>query len=195
MMQTLALMADAVLLMNKFFEPVSVADQIRNTPMLIYAVFLFSLAAAYFALWGTAPDFRVFRNMGAYLLLTGVQVLFFYLGGNNFQWALIAWTSPLLVMVAGEAMRVPHRRWALLIWPLGLAAETTYAESTFRLGAGQQLTLVTDGVVEARDKTGALFGFERTAAIANQPAEAIASAAQAFGQDDDITALTMARTA
>ena len=56
--------------------------------------------------------------------------------------------------------------------PLGLAAETTYAESTFQLAHGQQLTLLTDGVVEARDKSGALFGFERTAAIsALRPAE------------------------
>jgi hypothetical protein len=76
--------------------------------------------------------------------------------------------------------------------PLGLAAEATYSETSFQLQAGQQLTLVTDGVVEARDKGGALFGFERTAAISTQPAESIAQAAQAFGQDDDITALTIA---
>jgi serine phosphatase RsbU (regulator of sigma subunit) len=76
--------------------------------------------------------------------------------------------------------------------PLGLSADTTYVESTFQLSAGKQLTLVTDGVVEARDKTGALFGFERTAVLSAQPAEAIALAAQAFGQDDDITALTLA---
>jgi sigma-B regulation protein RsbU (phosphoserine phosphatase) len=75
--------------------------------------------------------------------------------------------------------------------PLGLSAETTYAESTFQLRAGQQLTLLTDGVVEARDKSGALFGFERAAALSIQPAEAIAQTAQAFGQDDDITALTL----
>jgi serine phosphatase RsbU (regulator of sigma subunit) len=75
------------------------------------------------------------------------------------------------------------------------AAEATYAESQFQLARGQQLTLMTDGVVEARDKTGALFGFERTGALSTQPAEAIAQAAQAFGQDDDITALTLARTA
>ena len=75
--------------------------------------------------------------------------------------------------------------------PLGLAAESTYAESTFKLEADQQLTLLTDGVVEARDKAGALFGFDRSAALSTQPAEAIASAAQAFGQDDDITALTL----
>jgi hypothetical protein len=79
--------------------------------------------------------------------------------------------------------------------PLGLSADTAYAESTFHLAAGQQLTLLTDGVVEARDRTGALFGFERTSALSIQPAEAIASAAQAFGQDDDITALTLARIA
>jgi serine phosphatase RsbU (regulator of sigma subunit) len=76
--------------------------------------------------------------------------------------------------------------------PLGLSADTTYAETTFQLAAGKQLTLVTDGVVEARDKAGALLGFERTATLSTQPAEAIAQAAQAFGQDDDITALTLA---
>lgn len=79
--------------------------------------------------------------------------------------------------------------------PLGLSADTTYAESTFKLSANEQLTLLTDGVVEARNKAGVLFGFERTAALSVQPAEAIAKAAQAFGQDDDITALTLARTA
>jgi serine phosphatase RsbU (regulator of sigma subunit) len=59
----------------------------------------------------------------------------------------------------------------------------------------EQLTLLTDGVVEAREKSGALFGFERTAAIVkSSDAEAIARAAQDFGQDDDITVLTVART-
>jgi hypothetical protein len=79
--------------------------------------------------------------------------------------------------------------------PLGISAETTYAESTFQLAAGQQLTLLTDGVVEARDKAGSLLGFERTAQISIQPAEAIAQAAQEFGQEDDITVVTLARTA
>lgn len=79
--------------------------------------------------------------------------------------------------------------------PLGLAAEATYAESSFQFVAGQQLTLLTDGVVEAREKTGALFGFERTAAISRESAEKVAQAAQAFGQDDDITVLTIARSA
>ncbi|MDE3188339.1 MAG: serine/threonine-protein phosphatase, partial [Acidobacteriota bacterium] len=79
--------------------------------------------------------------------------------------------------------------------PLGLSAGAAYVESALQLPPGQQLTLVTDGVVEARDRSGALFGFERTARLSTQPADAIAQAAQAFGQDDDITVLSVARTA
>ena len=79
--------------------------------------------------------------------------------------------------------------------PLGIAADTIYAESTFQLSPGRQLTLLTDGVIEARDEAGALFGFESAAALSTQPAEAIAHAAQTFGQDDDITVLTVARAA
>jgi hypothetical protein len=77
--------------------------------------------------------------------------------------------------------------------PLGLSAESKYVESTFRLLENQQLTLVSDGVVEARGTAGELFGFERTGAIATRPAQAIADAAQKFGQDDDITVLTVTR--
>jgi hypothetical protein len=75
--------------------------------------------------------------------------------------------------------------------PLGLAAESTYAESTFQLAPNQQLSLLTDGVVEARDKSGALFGFERTAAVSGKSADQIAKTAELFGQDDDITVLTL----
>jgi hypothetical protein len=78
--------------------------------------------------------------------------------------------------------------------PLGLAADTTFAECFFKLAVGEQLTLLTDGVVEARDKDGALFGFEATAALSTQSAEAIAEAAQSFGQEDDITVLSITRT-
>lgn len=75
--------------------------------------------------------------------------------------------------------------------PLGLAADTTYAECFFHLEPGRQLTLLTDGVVESRDQAGALLGFERSAALSVKPAKAIACAAQEFGQDDDITVLTL----
>ena len=75
--------------------------------------------------------------------------------------------------------------------PLGLAPDTTYAETQFQLAPGLQLTLMTDGVVESRDKSGSLYGFDRTATLSTEPAETIARTAQSFGQDDDITALTI----
>jgi hypothetical protein len=48
-------------------------------------------------------------------------------------------------------------------------------------------------VVEARDRTGELYGFPRTAEIATGSAEEIAQAARDFGQEDDITVLTLSR--
>jgi hypothetical protein len=78
-------------------------------------------------------------------------------------------------------------------FPLGLVEHADYAESRFLLTAGSQLTLITDGVVEARSSSGELYGFDRTRAISVLSAEVIAQAAQSYGQDDDITALTLVR--
>jgi serine phosphatase RsbU (regulator of sigma subunit) len=75
--------------------------------------------------------------------------------------------------------------------PLGISAEAEYPEVSIQLPAGTQLTLYTDGVVEARARSGELFGFDRAAALSMQPAEVIAQTAQSFGQDDDITVLTL----
>jgi serine phosphatase RsbU (regulator of sigma subunit) len=77
--------------------------------------------------------------------------------------------------------------------PLGIAAEEKYVDHIFRVERGDKLTLLSDGVVEARDARGALFGFDRTRAISAQSASAIAAAALAFGQEDDITVLTLTR--
>jgi serine phosphatase RsbU (regulator of sigma subunit) len=84
--------------------------------------------------------------------------------------------------------------------PLGITLDVEYAETRLHLKTAQSLTLVTDGVVEATAAaTKELFGFERTQAISRQAAPAIAEAARAFGlgapQADDITVLTVARTA
>lgn len=78
--------------------------------------------------------------------------------------------------------------------PLGLSEHADYSETHFQLDPGEQLTLVTDGVVEARGNDGELFGFARTQAISKSSAEAIARAAQDFGQDDDISVIAIART-
>ena len=78
--------------------------------------------------------------------------------------------------------------------PLGLAADATYPESIIRFAQGEQLTLMTDGIVEARNRSGSLFGFERTREIAGESADYIAKAALDFGQEDDMTVLTIVKT-
>ena len=75
--------------------------------------------------------------------------------------------------------------------PLGLSAASEYAETTFELHGSDRLTLLTDGVVEARDSRGELMGFERTLALTKLSAQRIAEAARDFGQEDDITVLTL----
>jgi serine phosphatase RsbU (regulator of sigma subunit) len=54
--------------------------------------------------------------------------------------------------------------------------------------------LMTDGIVEAQDAAGQLFGFERIGNLlgdGKSGGAALAAAAQAFGQEDDITVLTI----
>lgn len=79
--------------------------------------------------------------------------------------------------------------------PLGITAEAIYEETTCQLDANVQLTYISDGVVEARNSSGELYGFERTRTICRESAQAIAETARRFGQEDDITVLTVARVA
>lgn len=75
--------------------------------------------------------------------------------------------------------------------PLGIASTAAYDEHTFHLAPGDTLTFFSDGVVEARNSAGELFGFDRTRNVSTWPASEIAAAAQAFGQQDDITVFTL----
>jgi hypothetical protein len=78
--------------------------------------------------------------------------------------------------------------------PLGIVSGIEYSETVIELVAGDRIVMVTDGVVEARSSSGELFGFDRTRAISVQPAAQMASEAQAFGQNDDITVLSFTLT-
>jgi len=75
--------------------------------------------------------------------------------------------------------------------PLGVVQETKYRETHSRLPLSARLTLLSDGVVEARSQSGELFGFDRTTRISRLPASEIASKAHEFGQQDDITVITL----
>ncbi len=75
--------------------------------------------------------------------------------------------------------------------PLGVVADAEYCSISLQFHPGDFLTLLSDGVVEARNPEGELFGFERTQEVSGKSAEEIARAAQKFGQEDDITVLTL----
>lgn len=77
--------------------------------------------------------------------------------------------------------------------PLGVVPDVTYSDCTIVLVPGEQLTVVSDGVVEAENVKRELFGFERTREISGKPAAEIAAAAKAWGQTDDITVVTVLR--
>jgi serine phosphatase RsbU (regulator of sigma subunit) len=79
--------------------------------------------------------------------------------------------------------------------PLGLSPSMSYQETSFTLRPGDRLALYTDGLLEARNASGELYSFARlkllfaTGCTATQAAEE----AVAFGQDDDITVITLTR--
>ena len=77
--------------------------------------------------------------------------------------------------------------------PLGVLSSGVYETKQFYLAHGSRLTFYSDGVVEAQNPQGELFGFERAKAISTEPAATIVEAAKNFGQEDDITVVAVAR--
>jgi len=75
--------------------------------------------------------------------------------------------------------------------PIGVISGIKYEQTEGYLRPGEQLVLVSDGVVEARSAQSELFGFERLGPLTRQPANEIAETARVFGQEDDITVLTV----
>jgi phosphoserine phosphatase RsbU/P len=75
--------------------------------------------------------------------------------------------------------------------PLGVIPGMTYEQTTFQLDQGDRIIFLSDGVVEATNSDGELFGFERTQQVSNEPARYIAQTAKRFGQNDDITVISI----
>jgi hypothetical protein len=79
--------------------------------------------------------------------------------------------------------------------PLGLVSTAAYPELALELREGDHLSLYTDGLLEARSGTGELFSFARVDALFAGGADAARATETAvdFGQEDDITVLTLTR--
>jgi hypothetical protein len=85
----------------------------------------------------------------------------------------------------GEELQLPPA------FPLGILSGNPYESASFQLRPGQRIAIVSDGVLEAQSHSGELLGFDRTRELSIQPAQTIAETAQAFGQNDDITVVTV----
>jgi hypothetical protein len=79
--------------------------------------------------------------------------------------------------------------------PIGVLPQADFTVMHFQLAPGDTLMLMSDGVAEAQDERKQLFGFDRIGEMLQRPisAAALASAAQAFGQEDDILVLRIQR--
>lgn len=81
--------------------------------------------------------------------------------------------------------------------PLGILDGYEFPVLRFEIAESDRLLMISDGVLEARDANGELFGFDRVLELAQTGPSAtkVADTAQDFGQDDDISVIAVARLA
>jgi sigma-B regulation protein RsbU (phosphoserine phosphatase) len=121
-------------------------------------------------------------------------------GSESFTTCQAAWFGPNGELVIANAGHLPpyiNSQEVMLPGglPLGVVSGITYEEVRLFLHPGDRVLFLSDGVVEARQPSGELFGFDRVHNLSNQSAFYIADAAKEFGQEDDITVLTVRRLA
>ena len=84
--------------------------------------------------------------------------------------------------------------------PLGIVWDAQFPVTRFSLEEGARLVLVSDGIAEAMDVEGRLFGFERVEELLAHKSDSgpmaaaeLAEAAERFGQHDDISVIAITR--
>ena len=79
--------------------------------------------------------------------------------------------------------------------PLGMIEGAEFSLLQFQLNERDRLMLMSDGIAEAQDERGQLFGFDRIHAMLQGPITAgeVAETAKNFGQQDDISVLSITR--
>jgi hypothetical protein len=116
--------------------------------------------------------------------------------GGHFATCVVAHLRPGGAMLIANAGHLPPYRNGVALdlpgsIPLGIVAGTQYDVHTVQLDAADHLTFLTDGVPEARSSAGQLLGFEQTAQLSSLPPDVIARTAITYGQDDDITIVSV----
>jgi sigma-B regulation protein RsbU (phosphoserine phosphatase) len=117
-------------------------------------------------------------------------------GGGGFSTALIAViTTDGHVTIANAGHLSPYLDGEeveiLGALPLGVVNGVKYETTRIQMAPGSRLTFYSDGVIEAQRPGGELFGFDRARDVSMKPAAEIVEAAKRFGQEDDITVVTV----
>ena len=78
--------------------------------------------------------------------------------------------------------------------PLGLMQESSYGQTSVEMREGDRVVLLTDGVPEAQNEEGTLLGFSRVESLLREGAtvRTVAETAQEYGQNDDLTVISIA---
>lgn len=81
--------------------------------------------------------------------------------------------------------------------PLGMVTSPEFSFMRFNLRENDKLFLISDGVVEAMDEEGRLYGFDRVFQLLQSSVSAsqVAHSAKVFGQQDDISVISITCTA
>ena len=81
--------------------------------------------------------------------------------------------------------------------PIGMTPDATYIQISLQMRTGDRAVLLTDGIPEARNKQGELLGFSRVESLLREGAnvQRVADTAQSYGQNDDLTVISIARGA
>ena len=117
-------------------------------------------------------------------------------GGGHFATCVAAHLQLDGTMLLANAGHLPPYRNGLALdmegsLPLGIVSGAEYEVEAVRLEPEDRLVFLTDGVPEARDSTGGLLGFEGLGGLAGRSVEEIAQVAMAYGQEDDITVISV----
>ncbi len=116
---------------------------------------------------------------------------------RTFEHALAGHPPPRIASREGGTVHVPQTRVGL---PLGVLEDSRYADAVVRLAPGDSMVLFTDGLTEARDPAGELFGTRRTDDLLARPSRdaahqvrVLVDAADAFAApnalQDDLTVI------
>jgi hypothetical protein len=102
------------------FGHLTIADHVRDTPIMIFGVIALCLAAAFLAFWQSAKDYRVFLAIGLYFSMIALQQFWRYFVGTEDDWFFGDLNSPFLVITAALALQIKDWRWTWLLWPVYL---------------------------------------------------------------------------